>query len=693
MVAGVIACLVISTPIVIASGTKPLPLLHPLIADHMVLPRDRPAPIWGWAAAGSTVVVSFGGQEKTTKSGNDGRWIVRLNPMSASTTPRTMTVTVTGADPAARTLTLKVEDVVVGDIWLCSGQSNMEFALKDARDGATDVRNARSPLIRLFTTATATAARPESIPPDGYISWQQVTPATAENFSAVGYYFGRELEAALGVPIGLIHSAWGGTPVESWTSAGTLAASPESAASAESLAGDIDTWRRRYHEDTDTMLADWFVRHDPGSDVNADPRLDDAGWPVLAGVPGRWKARHLSQQGGIVWYRRTVTIPDEWAGKDLALSLGPIDTQDTTWFNGQRVGGALVPWDPRHYTVPGALVHAGVNVIAVRAVSETENGGFSGSPEGMHVALAPIPALPNAASTAASAAGPGPVSLADGWRYRQGPDMQTLGRMPFRLGADPWVPASLFNAKIAPLLPFPIAGVIWYQGEQNTRESEKYGALLTAFVADWRRSTDQPTLPFGVVQLANFGERSAEPWDSGWAEIRNAQRIVAMTVPGVGLASAVDIGDAKNIHPTNKLDVGRRLAGWALSVVYGRGGEWSGPLFKSMTIEGGSARLSFDHIEKGLTIHGERAGGFEVAGEDRHFVRADARIDGATVVVSSPEVPSPVAVRYAWDDDPIVSLFNGDGLPASPFRTDTWPLRKRVEPSRRSPGYIGGLEE
>ena len=258
--------------------------------------------------------------------------------------------------------------------------------------------------------------------------------------------------------------------------------------------------------------------------------------------------------------------------------------------------------------------------------------------------------------------------------------MRTLGRMPFRLGADPWVPASLFNAKIAPLLPFPITGVIWYQGEQNTRAADNYRALLTAFIADWRRTTNQPTLPFGIVQLANFGARSVEPWDSGWAEVRDAQRVVAMTVPGVGLASAVDIGDAKNIHPTNKLDVGRRLARWALSAVYGRGGEWSGPLFKAMTVEGDTAHITFDHVGRGLAVHGDGLGGFEVAGADRHFVRADARIEGATVIVSSPAVPAPAAVRYAWDDDPVVSLFNEDGLPASPFRTDDWPQRKRLEP-------------
>ncbi len=676
----VIACLLLATAAARGRAAKPLPLLHPLFADHMVLPRDRPIPIWGWTAPGSTVAVEFDGREKTTHAGNDGRWIVSLDPLSASTTPRTMTVAVTQAAPDAKVLRVRIDDVVVGDIWLCSGQSNMEFALKDARNGPDDVQSARSPLIRLFTTAATPSAGPELVPPDGYVSWQQATPATAAGFSAVAYYFGREIQSALGVPIGLIHSAWGGTPIESWTSAGTLAVTLESKASAEALASDMDAWRNVYHQDTERMLADWFARHDPGSDTNADPRLDDSSWPSFTGVPGRWKTRRLAQAGGIVWYRRSVTIPEEWAGKELALSLGPIDTQDTTWFNGQRVGGALVPWDPRHYTVPAPLVHAGINVIAVRAVSETERGGFSGSPVDMHLTLAPAPVPIAAASAPSAAASPAPVPLADGWRYHQGPDMQTLGRMPYRLGADPWVPASLFNGKIAPLLPYPITGVIWYQGEQNTRNAEQYRALLTAFIADWRRSTSPPTMPFGIVQLANFGPRSAEPWDSEWAEVRDAQRRVAMEVPGVGLASAVDIGDARNIHPTNKLDVGRRLAGWALSTVYGRGGEWSGPLFKTLSVEGGRAHLTFDHVGRGLTIHGDAAGGFEVAGEDRHFVRADAHIDGATVIVSSAAVPAPVAVRYAWDDDPIVSLFNKEGLPASPFRTDGWPLRKREEP-------------
>ena len=477
IVAGVIACLLLATAAARGRSARPLPLLHPLFADHMVLPRDRAVPIWGWTAAGSTVAVSFGGAEKTTRAGNDGRWIVGLDPLSASATPRTMTVAVTPPAPDATVATLKIEDVVVGDIWLCSGQSNMEFALKDARNGPDDVRNARSPLIRLFTTATATTAVREVVPPDGYISWQQVTPATAAGFSAVGYYFGREIQTATGVPIGLIHSAWGGTPVESWTSNDTLAVTLESKTLADALASDIDAWRNGYHQDTERMLADWFARHDPGSDMNADPRLDDSRWPSFQGVPGRWKARHLSQAGGIVWYRRAVTIPEEWAGKDLALSLGPIDTQDTTWFNGQRIGSALVPWDPRHYAVSAALVHAGVNVIAVRAVSETERGGFSGSPSDMHLTLAPVPVPVTPTTTAAPAAAVSPVQvpLADGWRYQQGPEMQTLGRMPYRLGADPWVPASLFNGKISPLLPFPITGVICTRANRTRRAPNSIG--------------------------------------------------------------------------------------------------------------------------------------------------------------------------------------------------------------------------
>jgi len=643
----------------VVAAADPLPLLHPLFSDHVVLQRDAPVPVWGWAATGSRATVRFAGQEARADAAADGRWAVRLDPMPASAVPREMRVTI---EDASGTRSLAVADVLVGDVWLCSGQSNMEFALAHASGGSAEAAAARAPGIRLFTTARTAAGRPLELPERGYAAWLPVTPETARSFSAVGYYFGTRLHETLGVPIGLINSSWGGTPVESWTSADALAAATVSASVARDLAADTDAWEHA-HRDPWSTVEGWFATHDAGSASAAwaDPRLDDGAWPVVPGPARRWRDMGIAQRGGVVWYRRAVDVPAAWAGKDLALSLGPITVRDRTWFNGQLVGATLMPWETRGYTVPGALVKAGVNLVALRVLADDEDGGFTGAPGDLTIA----------------AEGEAPLSIAEGWRVARGADAASLGRVPFLLGLDPWVPASLYNGKIAPLVPFALKGFLWYQGEQNTADAAHYGALLDSLVADWRRAFGGRALPFGIVQLANFGARSPEPWDSAWAELRDEQRKAAGRIPATGLAVTIDIGEATDIHPKNKLEVGRRLANWALSTVYGRGGEWSGPLYRAAAIEQDRIRIEFDHVGGGLVARGGALAGFTIAAADGHFVPADARIVGRTVIVSSPSVLLPAAVRYAWDDDPEVSLFNAEGLPASPFRTDEWPRRER----------------
>jgi sialate O-acetylesterase len=459
------------------------------------------------------------------------------------------------------------------------------------------------------------------------------------------------------VPIGLIHSSWGGTYIESWTSPRALAATPASATQAADVVADTATWRSRFHQDAGAMLDDWFASHDAGSigDAAADPRLDDSGWAGPAAPASAWAGGSGTRQPAIAWFRRVVDLPAAWTGKDLTLALGPTDTEDVTWFNGERVGSALVPWDGRAYDVPGRLVGAGRNVIAVRIVCHSDTCGLRGAPT--------LRVAPDGES----------IALADGWRVRQVPP---AGREPYRIAADPWVPSSLYNAKIAPLLPFAIRGVIWYQGEQNTSAPGRYAALLTSLIGDWRRrfATD---LPFGIVQLANFGDRHAGPVDSNWAALRDAQRRVARDVAGTGLVVTTDIGDAHDIHPKNKQDVGGRLAGWALATTYGQGGEWSGPLPRSVAVEGGAVRVTFDHAD-GLAPAAVPLPGFEVAGADGRFVAAEARVDGASVLVSAPAVLAPVTVRYAWDDDPEGSLVNAAGLPASPFEVSARPAPRRA---------------
>ena len=651
-------CLVFSSGQAAAQSSA-RPILHPLFADHMVLERGVRVPIWGWAASGDDVRVRFAGQDKQARAAVDGRWTVWLDPLEASATGRDLVVVVT--PPASGTrppVQLHVSDVVVGDVWLCSGQSNMEFAVKSARGGDAEVASANEPDVRIFTTATSTAASPRAVPPDGFVSWQRATPDTVADFSAVGYFFGRKLRSELGVPIGLINSSWGGTPVESWTSAGALAAAPASASKAVDLAADTLAWNIRFHQRADDLVDAWFAAHDPGSvgDLNADPRLDESSWTEVATGDRGWPGEKLASGVRLAWFRRAVDVPAAWAGHDLTLSLGPLTTEDTTWFNGQRVGQALVPWDGRVYTIPGALVRPGRTVVAVRVVCTGKDCGFSGGTTDQYLQLNPDTRL----------------SLAGSWRAKAGPTPVALGRKPYRVAADPWVPASLYNAKIAPLLPFAIKGVIWYQGEQNTNDAGHYAALLTSMIGDWRQRFDVPALPFGIVQLANFGDRHPAPTDSDWAHLRDAQRLVTMRVPHTGLVVTTDIGDAVNIHPANKQDVGLRLAGWALATVYGKSREWSGPLLRATAVDGGRLRLSFDHVGGGLRATGERLSGFTVAGTDRRFVPAEATIDGSDIVVWSADVSHPVAARYAFDDDPVGNLANADGLPASPFKTDSW---------------------
>lgn len=643
------------------------PLLHPLFADHMVLQRDVPAPVWGWAATGAVVDVTFAGQEKHATADASGRWMVRLDPLPASAVPTTMTVRVATPRGAAPEL-LTVADVVVGDVWLCSGQSNMEFEVRRALDGDREVAGADEPDVRLLETARAAGAAPGPVLPEGYASWRRASPGSVRDFSAVGYFFGRTLQHALDVPIGLIDSSWGGTYIESWTSAGALAQAPESADQAAALAADLAIWRRRYHEDAGAMLDAWFAERDPGSvaDRYADPRLDTAGWlGPMAPQQARWRAPDGRARPSVTWFRRVVDLPASWAGQDLRLSLGPIGTEDRTWFNGQRIGETLVPWDPRSYDVPGRLVRPGRNVIAVRAACHDPACGFRGDAGDLRLEIPDGAGLP----------------LGEGWQVTSS---HVLGREPYRIGEDPWVPSALYNAKIAPLLPFPIRGVIWYQGEQNTSAPERYRALLGSLIGDWRRRFGAPDLPFGIVQLANFGERHAGPARSAWAALRDAQRRAAQELPHAGLVVTIDIGDAHDIHPTNKQEVGRRLAGWALSTAYGRGGEWSGPLPATARVEGTAIRISFDHAGGGLVAAGAGLTGFEIAGADGAFVSADAVIDGTAVIVSSPRVPAPRTVRYAWDDDPEASLGNAMGLPASPFEL-TAPARPSTRAGLLSP--------
>jgi len=483
--------------------------LPAVIGDNMVLQRGEKVTIWGWADPGEevTVGVSWSQMKWAVTAGEKGEWSFRMN------SPKTggpYKMTVNGKNK------IEIDNVMSGEVWVCSGQSNMAMSVQSSNNREEEIAAADYPNIRLFTVARKVAEKPLQ---DCQGSWSQCSPETVPGFSAAGYFFGRKLHQELNVPIGLIHTSWGGTPAEAWTRI-------------EFLKADSD------FEPILTRQAD-----------------------VVARYPKAYKE-----------YERKV---EEW--KKAAEKA--------------KADGGQPPRRPR----------------------------------------AP-----------------------------RGPD-------------HPHSPAGLYNAMIAPLIPYGIQGAIWYQGESNAGRAYQYRKLFPTMITNWRKDWRQGNFPFLFVQLANFMATKPEPGESAWAELREAQTMT-LSLPNAGMATIIDIGEAKDIHPKNKQDVGKRLALWALAETYGKDIVYSGPLYKSMKTEGGRIRLSFDHVGGGLVTRGDgELRGFAVAGADRKFVWADAEIDGNTVVVGSGKVAKPVAVRYGWADNPVCNLYNNEGLPAGPFRTDGWP--------------------
>jgi len=632
--------------------------LPAIFGDHMVLQCNMPVPIWGWAKPNEEVAVILKGKKPlVTKANEQGRWMVKLPPQPAGG-PHELII-------RTREETIRFRDVLFGEVWVCSGQSNMEWPVAWAQNAKEEIATANFPQIRFFVVEKSIALEPQT---DCKGRWVVCSPETIGGFSAVGYFFGREIHQRLKVPVGLIGTYWGGTPAEAWTELKALESDPDFKPILERLPRDRETLRR-LQEQYEQALAEWnrkIILRDPGNKGEemgwAKPEFDDSDWATME-LP-RIFERSMNIDGA-VWFRKVVNIPENWAGKDLVLSLGPIDDYDTTYFNGERIGstGPETPnsWTvPRRYKVPGKLVKPGANLIAVRVFDMLENGGFTGLPDQMRLELAE---------------GRGePISLAGSWKFKVefARDASKLPPRP-QPPINNWTPTGLFNAMVAPLIPYAIRGVIWYQGESNVARAYQYRKLFPALINSWRKAWGQGDFPFLFVQLANYLERRQEPTESAWAELREAQLLTLKTVPNTGMAVAIDIGEANDIHPRNKQDVGKRLALAALAIAYGQKIVYSGPIYRSMKIEGNKIRLFFDHVGSGLVAKGDKLVGFAIAGKDRKFVWANAKIEGNTVVVWNEQVPEPVAVRYAWADNPECNLYNKEGLPASPFRTDDWP--------------------
>lgn len=605
--------------------------INSLFRDHAVLPRDVELPVWGTSAPGDEVKVTFADHSVTTTTGDDGTWQVMLEPMAASSEPRVLTV--------SGNRTVESRDLLVGDVWLASGQSNMERQLgprppqKEIIGWREAAAAADLPQFRQYYVPRNESGEPVS---DADGSWTVSTPESATHFTAVGFFFGRDLHAAIKVPVGIIHSSWGGTVAEAWTSAGALKSMPDFRSALEVLEGKVDRAQ---------LAANWLEANDPGSAGSGwqAETLDTAeNWKPVA-VPSMVDDFGLGAHDGVFWFRREIELPAELAGKEGMIHLGKIDDEDTTWINGQRIGSDKRWQNERNYTVPVGVLKAGRNVIAVRMINNTGAGGWTSGAAELHL---------DVGGTA--------IPLSGEWQARLGVDFAKKPMLSLA-GRSIDLPARLYNAMIAPLPPFPIKGVIWYQGESNNNRPAQYRRLLPTLIRDWRAQWKQPELPFLVVQIA--------PHNQMTPELREAQLQTVLNTPGTALVVTTDVGDARDIHPADKGPVGARLALAARAVAYGEDIEFSGPFFQKMTADGPKRVLHFSHAE-GLQAKDGPLKGFEIAGADGQFVSAEATIHDGTVIVGSPEVSDPVAVRYGWSNVPDGNLFNAAGLPASPFRTN-----------------------
>lgn len=613
----------------------------------MVLQRDAKVRVWGGASPGESIELTFKHQRKHVVADKNGRWLIWLSPEPAGG-PHELIV-------RGRNV-VKVEDVLVGEVWLCGGQSNMEWALKDSLDGPADVAAADQPRIRHIKIARRIAFDPlEDIEQtkEGVGQWQVSTPATAGDFSAVGYHFARRLQQQLKVPIGLVNASWGGSNIETWMSREALAEHPEFGTYLPTLPRNGDEYIRRDRERTTALVRRWQPDYASGEDTQLwkEPTYSDLAWQSLD-APGLWESQGLDGFDGTLWYRRSIELPAFAADADPELHLGMVDDCDETYVNGQRVG-TQCGWDKhRRYSVPRALLKAGKNVIAVRVTDHGGAGGFHGEPAKMKVLF-----------------GDQELSLAGSWKARvEAPLLKTVPAM-----ND--LPSLAFNAMLNPLVGYGIRGALWYQGESNVDRAAEYEKSFPLLIADWRRRWGQGNFPFLYVQLASYLPLKKNALSgSTWAELREAQR-KTLAVRNTGMAVTTDIGDANDIHPRNKREVGLRLAGLAMKLSYGGREQASGPALKSVRVVGANIELQFAEVAGGLLVKGDQLRGFTIADRSMKLLPAQARIIGTNkVVVSNPDVRRPAAVRFGWVDNPQESnLFNSVGLPASPFRTDQWP--------------------
>ncbi|MCY1721360.1 sialate O-acetylesterase [Prolixibacteraceae bacterium Z1-6] len=640
----------------LASCTKTTFIETPvLFTDHMVLQQNAAVKIWGKSDAGAEITITGSwGEQVSCTTGKNGEWMAELPTIEAG---GPYEVTLSSGD-----ITKTFGDVLLGEVWICSGQSNMEMPVignwAQLDNAEEEAANANYPSIRLFTVERNIAFAP--IDTMSTIGWEECDPTTINKFSATAYFFGREIHRKLNVPVGLIHSSWGGTVAEAWTSKNSLLEMGDFDATLEHIShmdGSQESLIKQYEVETEQMNLE-IKKADIGLDNDkalfAAEDLDDSDWTKID-LPTLWEATSLGNYDGSTWFRKEVTLTPALAKSKLTLQYGAPDDYDEAWFNGVKVGENKAWAELRQYEIPAGLAKEGKNVMTIRVYDNTGAGGFMGEVKDFQLVSDNGKNLP----------------IAKNWLAKKGFDFKDIKTIPVSL-TDPNQPTVLFNAMINPLLQYTIKGAIWYQGESNAGRAYQYRKLFQTMITDWRQQWNIGDFPFYFVQLANYQPRNAQPVDDTWAELREAQTM-ALSLPNTGMAVAIDIGNPLDIHPGNKQEVGRRLALNALAKTYNKEVAYSGPMYKNIEVKNNTIEISFSDIEGELsTSDNKNPEGFAIAGADKKFVWANAQIEGDKVIVSSPKVINPVAVRYAWSSNPACNLIDSSELPTSPFRTDNW---------------------
>ncbi|MCF8227048.1 MAG: sialate O-acetylesterase [Bacteroidales bacterium] len=627
--------------LIVTAGRAEAEIRLPVIfSDGVVLQRGEELTIHGWADAKERVTLEFNGETYRTKADRDGNWSVDLPPQEAGG-PYEMIFS--GKNR------VKVSNILIGDVWLCAGQSNMVLPMERVKEKyPEEIAGADYPEIRHFfiSTTTGLTGPNEDLPPG---EWKSANPEDLLGFSATAYFFAKRIYEKYGIPIGLINASVGGTPVEAWTSE-------------EGFSGSLKYLEAiERNKDSDFLdsirsLPEPPQRESKDKGILEKPKwfeqdYDPKGWYPI-NIPGYWEDQGVKNLNGVVWYRREIDVPASMTGKPAKLFMGRIIDADFVYVNGKKVGNITYQYPPRRYQIPEDLLKAGKNTIVIRVINYHGKGGF-------------VPDKPYYLT-----AGGEDIDLKGTWMYKVGEVFEPAPFSGFRFSAQNQ-PTALYNAMIAPLINTRIKGFLWYQGESNAGRPKEYTQLLANLIADWRSKWNARELPFLYVQLANFMDVNYLPEESNWAELRYSQFRV-LSVPNTAMAVAIDIGEWNDIHPLNKKDVGERLALGALKLAYNEDIVHSGPLYESAEISGDRVILSFSSVGSGLAANdGEPLRRFEIAGADGKFRWAKAKINGKKVEVWNEEVKNPVQVRYVWSDNPRgANLYNKEGLPASPFQTE-----------------------